>query len=114
MSPTDLEIVREVRGLQRWADATRAEGRSIALVPTMGSLHPGHLSLVQIARRSADRVVVSIFVNPKQFGPGEDFSEYPRALERDHGKLQGAGVDLLFAPEIGEMYPEGESTGVEV
>ena len=114
MSPTEPRIIREVRELQSWADKARAQGRRIALVPTMGGLHEGHLSLVRIAQVHADRVVVSIFVNPAQFGPGEDFEQYPRDVAADLAKLRTVGVDVVFAPEVGELYPEGNATLVEV
>jgi pantoate--beta-alanine ligase len=107
-------VLRHVRELQRWADAERAAGRSIALVPTMGALHEGHLSLVRRARAAADRVVASVFVNPTQFGPGEDFDRYPRDLESDAVQLARSGCDVLFAPSVREMYPEGDCTRVEV
>ena len=94
----------------------RGEGERIALVPTMGNLHPGHLKLVARAREIADRVVVTIFVNPLQFGAGEDFSSYPRTLEQDTEKLRASGADLLFAPPVEMIYPTGEEeqTRVEV
>jgi pantoate--beta-alanine ligase len=113
-TPGGPRIVRRVRELQRWADAERAAGRSIALVPTMGSLHEGHLSLVRRARAAADRVVVSVFVNPTQFGAGEDFDRYPRDLDADARRLTHSGCDVLFAPGVREMYPEGDCTWVEV
>jgi pantoate--beta-alanine ligase len=114
MSPTEPRVISEVRELQRWADETRAAGRSIALVPTMGALHDGHLSLVQIARVRADRVVVSIFVNPTQFGPNEDFEQYPRDLSGDLASLRRGGADVVFAPSVREIYPEGDATRVEI
>lgn len=90
----------------------RLERKKIAFVPTMGALHMGHISLVEAARKQADRVVVSIFVNPMQFGPKEDFGNYPRMLAQDIAKLEAAGVDALFAPIAADIYPEGFQTFV--
>ena len=109
-----MRIVREVRELQRLADGERAAGRRIALVPTMGALHAGHLALVAEARRRADLVVVSIFVNPTQFGPGEDFAAYPRPFGADAERCREAGADVVFAPEAAELYPPGAQSFVEV
>lgn len=94
--------------------AFRDAGETVALVPTMGALHDGHMALVDDARRRANRVVVSIFVNPTQFGPNEDFDAYPRRMEADSAKLSAANVDLLWAPSVGEMYPEGFATTISV
>jgi pantoate--beta-alanine ligase len=94
--------------------AHRAENRTIGLVPTMGALHQGHLSLLEAARRDCDVVVMSLFVNPAQFAPGEDLERYPRDLEGDAAAAAEAGVDLLYAPSIEEVYPTGFSTSVEV
>jgi pantoate--beta-alanine ligase len=94
--------------------AARADQRRLGFVPTMGALHAGHISLVRAARRQCDSVAVSIFVNPTQFGPKEDFSKYPRAFERDRELLQAEGVGILFAPSDQEMYPPGATTFVTV
>jgi pantoate--beta-alanine ligase len=108
--------VSTIEELRRKLQAWRTNGERIALVPTMGNLHPGHLHLVQEARRLADRVVVTIFVNPLQFGEGEDFESYPRTLEQDQGQLTASGADLLFSPAVSEVYshPQREQTLVEV
>ncbi len=100
--------------MKEQARQARAESRIIGLVPTMGALHAGHLSLIERARRECSPVIASIFVNPKQFSPNEDFSKYPRTFESDSEKLQSAGVDSLFAPEPSEIYPNGFSTYVNV
>jgi pantoate--beta-alanine ligase len=109
-----LRTVRTVAALRAAVSAARRAGRSIALVPTMGSLHEGHLSLVRAARAECGFVVVSVFVNPTQFGPGEDFERYPRDLRRDGELAAAAGADLLFAPPAEEVYPGGFATAVEV
>ena len=101
--------------MKQAARQARAEDRIIGFVPTMGALHAGyHLSLVAAARREASPVVVSIFVNPKQFGPQEDFAKYPRSLEEDQAQLEKLGVDFLFAPSVEEIYPAGFRTNVNV
>ncbi len=100
--------------MQKWALDQRRRGKTIGFVPTMGALHAGHLALVRRARSIADRVVVSIFVNPLQFGQGEDFGRYPRDLRWDAALLRGKGVDILFAPTEDRFYPEGFQTHVEV
>jgi pantoate--beta-alanine ligase len=114
LNPTEPRIVRTVAELQRWSDEARASGRRVALVPTMGALHEGHLSLVQAGYRHADRVIVSIFVNPTQFGPTEDFARYPRDLTRDLEALRKVGADVVFTPSVEEMYPSGDATWVTV
>jgi pantoate--beta-alanine ligase len=96
------------------AREARAGNRIVALVPTMGAIHAGHLSLIERARRECSPVIASIFVNPKQFGPKEDFANYPRTFESDREKLEQAGADSLFAPEPAEIYPNGFSTYVNV
>lgn len=92
----------------------RLQEKRIALVPTMGALHEGHLSLLDVARAHADAVAVTIFVNPTQFGPNEDFSRYPRTLEQDAALLKKAGADVLFSPDVADMYPDGFATSVHV
>jgi len=109
-----METVREVSGLRAHAARWRAAGERLALVPTMGALHEGHLSLVRHARARADRVVASLFVNPTQFGPAEDLAAYPRDEARDAALLAAEGVDLLFAPPAAEMYPPDFATEVRV
>jgi len=105
-------IARTKAALTRSIDGFRSAGESVALVPTMGALHAGHLALVRLARRRADRVVVSIFVNPTQFAPHEDFSRYPRTFAADVRALAGEGADLVWAPSVAEMYPEGFATRI--
>jgi pantoate--beta-alanine ligase len=112
--PTGLFTVRTVADLRAHLAPWRKAGESIALVPTMGALHAGHLSLVTVAKTKADRVVISIFVNPIQFGPLEDFNTYPRDEAGDIEKLRAAGADLVFAPDRSEMYPGGFTTKVSV
>ena len=112
--PTGITTSRTVADLRAHVAPWRKAGKSIVLVPTMGALHAGHLSLVTLAKSKADRVVVSIFVNPIQFGPREDFSTYPRDEAGDIEKLRAAGADLVFAPNTAEMYPAGFSTKVSI
>lgn len=110
----DLPVARDVTSLRQVIDSWRREGETIALVPTMGALHRGHLALVEQARGEADRVVVSIFVNPAQFAPHEDFGEYPRTEREDIGKLKPLGVDLVYGPAATEMYATDFSTSIDV
>ncbi|HTQ84888.1 MAG TPA: pantoate--beta-alanine ligase [Candidatus Solibacter sp.] len=109
-----MEIIRTVEWMKQVSRRARADGRLLGFVPTMGALHAGHVSLVQAAQRDCSPVAVSIFVNPAQFGPGEDFARYPRTLEADSALLQSLGVDYLFAPEAAEIYPPGFSSHVDV
>jgi pantoate--beta-alanine ligase len=106
-----LQSIDDVRAaIHAWREA----GDRVALVPTMGNLHKGHLSLVELASQHAEHVIVSVFVNPTQFGPNEDYEDYPRTLETDARKLSRAGVDILFAPAVNEMYPGGSEHSTEV
>ena len=107
-----IKIIKTVKEMQRHADNLRRMGKRIALVPTMGFLHQGHLSLIREARKRADELVVSIFVNPAQFGPGEDLSSYPKSFERDLGVSRKEGTDAIFAPDAEELYPPGFQTYV--
>lgn len=100
-------IIRTVKSLRRATAQFRNAGETIALVPTMGALHDGHLSLVRLAKRRADKVVVSVFVNPTQFAPHEDFGSYPRTFKTDAAKLAGESVDLIWNPDVKAMYPDG-------
>jgi pantoate--beta-alanine ligase len=109
-----MEIINDPRAMRAWADGEREAGQRIALVPTMGALHDGHLELVRVARARAERVVVSIFVNPMQFNRRNDFERYPRTLEEDAAQCAAAGVDVVYAPAAGVMYPEGFASAVEV
>lgn len=109
-----MQTVHTVTELRAILDNWRQSGDKIAFVPTMGDLHEGHLSLVSAAKKQADRVVVSIFVNPLQFGENEDFDSYPRSLEHDSEKLQPHEVDLLFAPAVAAIYPDGLNNQTQV
>lgn len=109
-----MVVIERVLEMQRWSETERRQGRRIVLVPTMGALHEGHLSLARDGQMRGDRVVVSHFVNPKQFGPQEDFAGYPRDFERDRRLLEAEGVDLLFHPAVGDMYPKGFDAEVAI
>jgi pantoate--beta-alanine ligase len=109
-----VKIIRPVAEMEAVSRSLAASGKSLGFVPTMGCLHEGHLSLVRESRKTMGATVVSIFVNPTQFGPGEDFKSYPRDAERDQRLLEAEGVDILFMPEAAEVYPDGYRTYVEV
>ncbi len=109
-----MEIVRTVKELRRWSREWRGRGKSIGLVPTMGALHAGHASLIRAAADACDAVAVSIFVNPAQFGPNEDFAKYPRSFEADCALAGRKGASVVFAPAVEEMYPAGAATFVDV
>jgi pantoate--beta-alanine ligase len=109
-----MKIIKKIDEMRREVSGIKSQGMSVGFVPTMGYLHEGHLSLVRESLRKADVTVVSIFVNPAQFGPTEDFKEYPRDLNRDSEVLEREGVDYLFVPEADEIYPQGYKTFVEV
>jgi pantoate--beta-alanine ligase len=109
-----MRTIQTIDDLRRAVRGLRADGRRLALVPTMGALHEGHMSLIRAGREHADAVCVTIFVNPTQFGPNEDFDAYPRQMQQDRAMLEGTGVELLFAPSVEEMYPQGFATTVHV
>lgn len=113
--PSDaMRIIKDIAQMQEFADQARCRGEVIGLVPTMGYFHEGHLSLMKIARQRADQVVVSLFVNPTQFGKDEDLDKYPIDLKRDHELAEQIGVDVMFEPMVEQMYPEGYQTSVRV
>lgn len=109
-----MQIINEIKKAREILSRIKAEGKTIGLVPTMGALHEGHLSLIRTCRQQCDYVVVSIFVNPTQFGPAEDLAKYPRPFERDCRLCRENGVDLLFTPTAGEMYPQKQTIWVDV
>src|SRR5438445_13452340 len=114
MTRREIAVARTVAALREAVGGWRAKGERIGLVPTMGALHRGHLTLVEAARGQCERVVASLFVNPKQFGPREDFAAYPRDEATDLARLRKGGVDMVFAPTVVEMYPGGFATTVQV
>lgn len=109
-----MKVIHDVEEMQAASRAAAVQGLTVGFVPTMGALHDGHLSLVRLVRNRASLVVVSIFVNPLQFGPTEDFEQYPRTLKADCARLEGEGVDIVFAPSAAQMYPPGATTVVHV
>lgn len=109
-----MKVIETRAELQAWSDGERAVGRRVALVPTMGALHSGHLALIDEARARADQVVVSIFVNPTQFNDPKDFEGYPRVMEDDLEACRAAGVDVVWTPQVEELYPAGASSWVDV
>jgi pantoate--beta-alanine ligase len=109
-----VEVIQSPEAMSAWSEAARARGERIAFVPTMGALHAGHVSLLSAAREHGDRVVLSIFVNPTQFGPHEDLARYPRDLDGDLAKAAAVGTDLAFVPAAADMYPPDAQTFVEV
>jgi len=111
---TAMRVIEHISEMQGWSETQRRKGHRIVLVPTMGSLHDGHLRLVRDDKNRGDRLVVSIFINPAQFAPQEDFAAYPRDFERDRTLLENEAVDILFHPSVEEIYPDGYQTQVEV
>ena len=109
-----MEILRTVAELHAWSRAQRNVGKTVGLVPTMGALHAGHASLIRAAASGCDAVAVSIFVNPTQFGPNEDFARYPRTFDADCALAEREGADVIFAPSVEDLYPDGAATFVEV
>lgn len=109
-----MEVIETIDRMQRTAEGLRMEGHTIAFVPTMGFLHEGHLELMRVGRKNADRLIVSIFVNPSQFGPSEDYNAYPRDTEGDMAKARSVGVDIVFLPSVDQMYLFDSQTRVKV
>jgi pantoate--beta-alanine ligase len=111
---SSVHVITTPAAMSAWSEAARARGERIAFVPTMGALHAGHVSLLAAARKQGDRVVLSIFVNPTQFGPQEDLARYPRDLDGDLAKAAGVGTDVAFVPGVADMYPPGAQTFIDV
>ncbi len=109
-----MEVIETIGEMQKASKAFRQAGRKIALVPTMGFFHEGHLELMRVARKHSDSLIISIFVNPTQFGPAEDFDQYPKDTEGDLAKARDVGVDVAFMPSSEEMYPRDSQTSVQV
>lgn len=109
-----MRIIRNVKEMHSYSESFRKAGKTLSLVPTMGFLHEGHLSLMREAKKKSDVLVVSVFVNPIQFGPGEDYDAYPRNFERDREMVEAIGCDCIYAPKVSEMYPDGYQTSVQV
>jgi pantoate--beta-alanine ligase len=109
-----LQFVEDIGKMKSLADAFRGEGKKIGLVPTMGDFHPGHRSLFRLAREKVEALVVSVFINPTQFGPAEDYEDYPRNIKADSQMARAEDVDVLFHPDVDQMYPDGYSTYVQV
>ncbi|MFC1549068.1 pantoate--beta-alanine ligase [Candidatus Omnitrophota bacterium] len=109
-----MKVIKKISEMREWSREAKRQGKTVGFVPTMGYLHEGHLSLIKDAGKECDSVVISIYVNPAQFGPDEDLEKYPRDLERDKILSENEGVDVIFTPSSGEMYPLGYATDVEV
>src|SRR5678815_1411357 len=109
-----INVIHDLTALRGHIGKWKQDGQRVAFVPTMGNLHAGHFSLIELAHRHADRVVASVFVNPTQFGPSEDFSRYPRTPDADAAGLEAAGCDLLWLPSVETMYPFGPEATVQV
>jgi pantoate--beta-alanine ligase len=109
-----MSLIRTINDLEAWFLGADRRNKTLGFVPTMGYLHEGHCSLIRAAKSQNDLVAVSVFVNPTQFGPGEDFESYPRDIDRDYTLARAAGADVVFSPGVGEVYAPGASTAVEV
>lgn len=109
-----MKVIYKVADMQQFSAKKRLEGKKIAVVPTMGYLHEGHLSLIKEAKKHADLVITTLFVNPTQFAPNEDLDKYPRDFESDFNKAKSAGADILFSPDTLDMYPIGYNTSINI